>query len=344
MLFVKCLDFFREFPHILIVSDFRDIIKSRIAKLGWKTIEQAAEKIGVHAEYFRQILRGARNPPSDDILVKVAHGLWKGDPDRDARTFELLALAAEERAKDQATKDIWHDALGKSLVESVTGSTRPKGRTLAERVAADALEESPAIMMPVVGRVPAGKPMEAIEDHEPNPVPIPRELLRGRENRVFLLRVRGKSMMPTIMEGDIVLVEKDVAVANGEVVVVRKDLEGSVTLKRFYAQGSTVMLKPDNPGFEPLPDFLDKPKILPKLVIPTHASHGLSPIFPPFNATELPGPEPGFVLRGHRSAGIDHEQVGFARDHAREQPHGRIALRHVEKAITVQVGEPKPDE
>ena len=104
--------------------------------------------------------------------------------------------------------------------------------------------------LPLVGRIAAGKPIEAVETHEEVDLA---ELLRiapGRET--FLLRVKGDSMIGDgILDGDYVVVEKRATASDGETVVALLP-DGLATLKRFYREKGRVRLQPANPKMKPM--------------------------------------------------------------------------------------------
>jgi repressor LexA len=99
----------------------------------------------------------------------------------------------------------------------------------------------PLLEIPLVGRVMAGKPVEVFEDHEP--ILVPPMLLRAGTH--FAMEVRGDSMIDDgIREGDLVIVQQQVAPNNGDTVVAV--VHGEATIKRFYRRGSIVELRPAN--------------------------------------------------------------------------------------------------
>ena len=110
-------------------------------------------------------------------------------------------------------------------------------------------QEEPAGVLPLLGTVAAGMPIEAIEEHET--IAVPPEML-GRPGERFVLRVRGDSMIDEhIQDGDLVVVESRATARNGETVVAL--VGGSdATLKRFYHDGPTVRLVPANERMEPI--------------------------------------------------------------------------------------------
>jgi repressor LexA len=105
-----------------------------------------------------------------------------------------------------------------------------------------------AVRINVLGSVPAGIPVEAVEDicgFED----IPAEwLLGGRE--YFALRVDGDSMYPKYESGDIVIVRKQPDCENGQDAVVYVNGDNA-TLKRIYKQETGILLQPLNPAYEP---------------------------------------------------------------------------------------------
>jgi repressor LexA len=110
--------------------------------------------------------------------------------------------------------------------------------------------EQPGLtILPLVGTVAAGTPIEAIEDDETISVPAQ---MAGRPGESFVLRVRGDSMIEDqICNGDLVVVEKCKEARNGQTVVAL--IDGSeATLKRFYRSGNRVKLVPANDSMDPI--------------------------------------------------------------------------------------------
>lgn len=113
----------------------------------------------------------------------------------------------------------------------------------------DVNADSGLTMLPLVGTVAAGAPIEAIEDNEQIAVPAN---MAGRPGESFVLRVRGDSMIEDqICNGDLVIIEKRNQARNGETVVAL--IDGSyATLKRFYQDGSKIKLVPANHTMDPI--------------------------------------------------------------------------------------------
>lgn len=102
-------------------------------------------------------------------------------------------------------------------------------------------------LIPLLGAVPAGTPIEAIEDIEEYIDIYPKFVKHGE---LFALRVQGDSMEPDIRPGDIVIVEKQEYIDNGDVAVVRVNGE-DVTVKKVKQVADGLLLMPNNPEYEP---------------------------------------------------------------------------------------------
>lgn len=108
--------------------------------------------------------------------------------------------------------------------------------------------QSPTVPLPLLGRVAAGRPIEVITQEES--VDVPASLLKG-EGEHFVLRVSGQSMIEDgILEGDYVVVKKQVNAHNGQTVIAL--IGNEATIKRYYRRGNRIELHPANPAFEPL--------------------------------------------------------------------------------------------
>ncbi|KQX42638.1 LexA family transcriptional regulator [Devosia sp. Root436] len=103
------------------------------------------------------------------------------------------------------------------------------------------------IAIPVMGRIAAGTPIEAIQTHS-HTIMVPPEMLGAGEH--YALEVRGDSMIDAgIFDGDTVLIKKQEAASTGEIIVALVDDE-EATLKRLRRKGNTVALEAANPAYE----------------------------------------------------------------------------------------------
>lgn len=113
---------------------------------------------------------------------------------------------------------------------------------------AEEMANRKAIPIPVLGRVPAGIPFEAIEDvldwEE-----IPAE--QAKRGEYFALKVKGDSMEPRIYDGDVLIVRKQSTAESGNVVIALVNGDDA-TVKRFKRLEHGIMLLPNNPAYEPM--------------------------------------------------------------------------------------------
>lgn len=98
--------------------------------------------------------------------------------------------------------------------------------------------------LPLIGRIAAGSPLLAVENVES-------QFTLERFHDCFLLRVQGESMTGAgIIDGDLVVVRQQATAEEGEIIAALLDNEA--TVKRFERRGETVVLRPENPQFEPI--------------------------------------------------------------------------------------------
>lgn len=104
-----------------------------------------------------------------------------------------------------------------------------------------------AVELPMLGRIAAGTPIEAISDPT-SFVDVPPSMLGGGEH--FCLEVDGDSMIGAgIFDGDTVIIERTNRTENGAIVVALVDNE-EATLKYIHKKGDKVALEPANPAYE----------------------------------------------------------------------------------------------
>ncbi|WP_102109908.1 transcriptional repressor LexA [Oceaniglobus roseus] len=105
-----------------------------------------------------------------------------------------------------------------------------------------------AVDLPVMGRIAAGVPIEAIslESHR---VAVPGTMLSGKGSH-YALEVRGDSMIEAgINDGDVVVIRESSSADNGDIVVALVE-DQEATLKRFRRNGSSIALEAANPAYE----------------------------------------------------------------------------------------------
>ena len=121
-----------------------------------------------------------------------------------------------------------------------------------------------ASTVPLVGRIAAGLPIEAI-NHQDNSVAVPGQMLTGQGDH-YALEVKGDSMVEAgINDGDVVVIRETNTADNGDIVVALVE-DHEATLKRFKRNGNTVALEAANPAYETRIFTEDKVKVQGKLV------------------------------------------------------------------------------
>lgn len=137
-----------------------------------------------------------------------------------------------------------------------------RNRTIELLVDNEFKENNDIISIPLLGKITAGNPIEAIESPD-NFITIPSFLI-PRKREVFALNVDGESMINAgIFDNDIIIVEKTSIASNGDIVVAMND-ENEVTLKRFFKEKDHFRLQPENDYMEPI--ILDSVSILGKAI------------------------------------------------------------------------------
>lgn len=161
-----------------------------------------------------------------------------------------LAEAAQALGVSKITV---HEHLNQLTKKGAVQRDRAKARAVAILYDPDADElsstEDGIPSLPLVGRIAAGRPIEALEDRED----VRLTDLVPTGDRIYMLRVRGKSMIEDhIDDGDLVVVERRETANDGDIVVAILEDE-EATLKRFYRESNgMIRLQPANSEMEPL--------------------------------------------------------------------------------------------
>ena len=126
------------------------------------------------------------------------------------------------------------------------------------------IEKMHAKELPVMGRIAAGVPIEAISQISHNVV-VPGQMLRGEGNH-YALEVKGDSMIEVgINDGDVVVIREANTATNGDIVVALVE-DSEATLKRFFHRGDAIALEAANPAYEARVLPQDKVKVQGRLV------------------------------------------------------------------------------
>jgi repressor LexA len=194
-----------------------------------------------------------KTPPGqtrERIYRFVRDRLLAGNPPTVREVQEAFNFKAVESARAHLTALVKE---GKLLKE---GSTA-RGYRLPDTAA---LSEPP-VQVPLLGSVPAGPLSEAIEDVEAY-LPV-RSKFRGAE--LFALRVEGDSMRDAgILNGDVVIVQRQPSADPGDIVVAM--IDGEATVKTLFIEGRRVELRPQNPEYAPIVPDPDEMTVLGKVL------------------------------------------------------------------------------
>lgn len=170
------------------------------------------------------------------ITALVERGFIRRLPHR-ARAIEVIKLP--EGAELESTKP---SGFRPSVIEGGAGSkpvelTTPSSTVIDEQT----------VSVPMMGRIAAGVPISAIQNHS-HDISCPPELLAKGEH--FALEVNGDSMIDAgILDGDIVIIKRCNTAENGDIVVALVERE-EATLKRLRKKGSTIALEAANPQYK----------------------------------------------------------------------------------------------
>lgn len=177
--------------------------------------------------------RGMQVVPSADALS--THGPR-------GRQTAPLAISSSEYPRENH-----HEKYSEKYSDVINFQAR---RSAAQESKEFAESEKKVATLPLLGRVAAGRPIEAIQNAEGFEVPLSM-LPKGKEQDCFVLRIVGNSMIEDgILEGDYVIVKRQSEASNGQTVVAL--LGGEATIKRYYRRGSQVELHPANPAYDPI--------------------------------------------------------------------------------------------
>lgn len=143
-----------------------------------------------------------------------------------------------------------------SVIEGSLGRAAPKGAQPAE------VAEG-SILVPVMGRIAAGTPISAIQDHS-HSIAVPPEIISSGEH--YALEVKGDSMVEAgILDGDTVVLKRTDSATSGDIVVALVDDE-EATLKRLRRRGDSIALEAANPAYETRIFGPDRVKVQGRLV------------------------------------------------------------------------------
>lgn len=148
-----------------------------------------------------------------------------------------------------------------STVHAVLGVLEENGYIIRDAKNSRAIRlgtDFESAMVPLVGRITAGKPILAVEEIE-DYIPYPSRDAEG----LFALKVVGLSMRDAgILDGDIIVADKNTPCRNGDIVV---GMDGDeATVKRLKIKDGKIIFMPENPDFSPI--YPEEPMVLGKVI------------------------------------------------------------------------------
>jgi repressor LexA len=169
------------------------------------------------------------------ITALEERGFIRRLPNR-ARAIEVIKLPETSAGNSNGRR-----GFTPSVIEGNLGKVRP-----AVSGSADDGGERP-VAVPVMGRIAAGTPIEALQTRS-HTISVPPDMLGSGEH--YALEVRGDSMVEAgILDGDMALIQRNDSADTGDIVVALID-EEEATLKRFRRRGASIALEPANAAYE----------------------------------------------------------------------------------------------
>jgi repressor LexA len=182
------------------------------------------------------------------ITALVERGFIRRLPHR-ARAIEVIKLPENQASAGQVQATGSPAAAAapqRGFQPSVIEGSGPPRSNLAPPPASQVIDAR-TVSVPVMGRIAAGTPISAIQNHT-HDIAVPPDLLTNGEH--FALEVKGDSMIEAgIFDGDTVIIRRCDTAENGDIVVALVDGE-EATLKRLRKKGTTIALEAANPEFK----------------------------------------------------------------------------------------------
>jgi repressor LexA len=229
---------------------------------GWhrqpgKLVEMLTRKQFELLRFINERLKEAGVPPSFDemkdaldlrsksgihrlITALEERGFIRRLPNR-ARAIEVIKMpelgAGGGNGRRGFTPSVIEGNLGKVRPSSNAGTGGGSSEDDAGR----------SVTVPVMGRIAAGTPIEALQTRS-HTISVPPDMLGSGEH--YALEVRGDSMVDAgILDGDMALIQRNETAETGDIVVALID-EEEATLKRFRRRGASIALEPANTSYE----------------------------------------------------------------------------------------------
>jgi repressor LexA len=227
-------------------------IKLRLAN--WGLVEMLTRKQYELLRFINERLKEAGVPPSFDemkdaldlrsksgihrlITALEERGFIRRLPNR-ARAIEVIKLPELSASSSSGNG---RRGFTPSVIEGNLGKVRPSAGGGSED------DGNRPVAVPVMGRIAAGTPIEALQTRS-HTISVPPDMLGSGEH--YALEVRGDSMVDAgILDGDMALIQRNETAETGDIVVALID-EEEATLKRFRRRGASIALEPANTSYE----------------------------------------------------------------------------------------------
>lgn len=203
---------------------------------GDRSINSYAREAGLTGAHISRLLRGLLDtPPTPQTIDKLARCAQNGVTYQD---FMRAAGYLPESDKASRIRE------ARELIREIENRKPPIAGTIG-------FDRARLIAVPVLGSIRGGPPSYAEEEMEGYGFVDPVIAGVSEGDQVFYLRVKGDSMEPKYLPGDLVLIRRQDSVGEGEVAAVLVGGE-EATLKKVYHLGHEVLLCSTNPKYEPL--------------------------------------------------------------------------------------------
>ena len=216
--------------------------------INWGLVEMLTRKQYELLRFISERLKESGVPPSFDemkdaldlrsksgihrlIAALEERGIIRRLPNR-ARAIEVIKLPELSGAGNGRR------GFTPSVIEGTLGKVRS---------ASSENDGERPVSVPVMGRIAAGTPIEALQTRS-HTISVPPDMLGSGEH--YALEVRGDSMVDAgILDGDMALIQRNETAETGDIVVALID-EEEATLKRFRRRGASIALEPANTSYE----------------------------------------------------------------------------------------------
>ncbi|MBN9253112.1 MULTISPECIES: transcriptional repressor LexA [unclassified Mesorhizobium] len=196
------------------------------------------------------------------ITALEERGFIRRLPNR-ARALEVLRLPDSIAPGLNAAKKFSPSVIQGSLGQGNLGRQAKPAAPSRPMTAGNDDDVAAAVSIPVMGRIAAGVPIDAIQ-HQTHSISVPPDMIAGGEH--YALEVKGDSMIEAgIFDGDTVIIRNANTASPGEIVVALVD-EEEATLKRFRRKGASIALEAANPAYETRIFGPDRVKVQGRLV------------------------------------------------------------------------------